>query len=120
MAFARSRDYTPSMRKVHERWALALAVLSAFGLSVTGCAPTAPAAEVETPSKNVAAPATASAEDIMRLNEALERQGEAGDAQLLDCTLSETLPNFTISWDGDPGVRIFGATVDGRVHNVRP
>lgn len=69
----------------------------------------------------IAAPAaTASAEDIARLNDALTRQGGIGDAQLLDCTLSETLPNFTISWDGDPGVRIFGATVEGRVQDVRP
>lgn len=108
------------MRKVHERWGLALAVLSAFGLSVTACAPTAPATEVETPSNIITAPATGSAKDIERLNEALARQGGAGDAQWLDCTLSETLPNFTISWNGDPGVRIFGATVDGRVHDVRP
>ncbi len=68
----------------------------------------------------VAPPTQASAEDTERLNEALASQGGPGDAQLLDCSLSETLPNFMISWDGDPAVRIFGATVEGRVHEVRP
>lgn len=68
----------------------------------------------------VEVPATASAEDIERLNEALAGQGGVGDAQWIDRTLSETLPNFTVSWDGEPGVRIFGATVEGRVNGVRP
>ncbi|MBX3088660.1 MAG: hypothetical protein KF742_09215 [Cryobacterium sp.] len=62
----------------------------------------------------------ASVIDTERLNVALASQGSVGDAQLLDCTLSETLPNFTVAWDGGPGERIFGATIDGKVHRVRP
>lgn len=68
----------------------------------------------------VAAPIAASAGDIQRLNEALAAQGGTGDAVWLDRTLSETLSNFKVSWDGAPGVRIFDATVEGRVLDVRP
>lgn len=64
--------------------------------------------------------APASAIDTERLNDALANQGGVGDAQFLDCTLRETLPNFAISWDGAPEERIFGATIDGQVHDVRP
>lgn len=67
-----------------------------------------------------ASQARASATETERLNAALASQGGVGDAQFLDCTLSETLPNFTISWDRAPGERIFGATVEGRVHDARP
>lgn len=68
----------------------------------------------------VAAPAMGSPEDVERLNTTLAGQGGAGDAQWIDRTLSETLPNFTISWDGKPGVPVFEASVEGRVLDVRP
>lgn len=65
-------------------------------------------------------PSPASAAETDRLNAALASQGGVGDAQWLDCGLSETLPNFRISWDGGPEERIFAATIDGRVREVRP
>lgn len=106
-----SREGNP-MRKTHVAIASAIAVAGLLaGVAVV---------DAVRSSNIVAAPATASAEGIERLNEALAGQGGAGDAQWVDRTLSETLPNFTVSWDGEPGVRIFGATVEGRVHDVRP
>lgn len=67
-----------------------------------------------------APPAAASAEDLERLEDVLAGQGGGGDAQWLDRTLRETLPNFTISRDGAPGTRVFEATIDGVVRDVRP
>lgn len=79
---------------------------------------------IRTSTVDAAAPAStravASAEDVERLNDALARQSGAGDAEWFDRTLEEALPNFKISLDGDPGVRMFDATVEGRVLDVRP
>lgn len=95
-----------------------IAIVSA--IAVAGLLAGAVIVGVVRASNTVAAPATASAEEIERLNEALAGQGGGGVALWMDRTLSDTLPNVTISWDGEPGGRIFEATVEGRVRDVRP
>ncbi|WP_309066443.1 hypothetical protein [Microbacterium sp.] len=95
-------------------------VILASAIAVAGLLVGAAVVDAVRTSDVLTAPAMASAEDVQRLQDALSAQGGVGDAQWVDHTLRETLPNFKVSWDGKPGVRIFAATVEGRVHDVRP
>lgn len=95
-------------------------VILVSAVAVAGLLVGITAIEATTPDDAAEPQTRASVIDTQRLNEALASQGSVGDAQLLDCRLSETLPNFTVSWDGAPGERIFGATIDGQVLDVRP
>lgn len=99
-----------------------IAIVSAIAVAglLAGIAAVGAVRASNTPAAPVTAPATASAEEIEHLNEGLSGQRDAGTAIWIDRTLRETLPNFTVSWDGEPGVRIFEATVEGRVRDVRP
>ncbi|WP_147303247.1 hypothetical protein [Microbacterium bovistercoris] len=89
-------------------------------MAVTGLVVGIAAVDALRPNAVAESQSRASVIDIERLNEALAGQGSVGDAHFLDCTLSETLPNFAIAWDGEPGQRIFEATIDGMVSGARP
>ncbi len=95
-------------------------IILACAIAVAGLAAGAAVVDGVRSSDVASVPSAASPGAVHALNRALSHQGGVGDAQWIDRTLRETLPNFTVSWDGKSGVRIFGATVEGRVHDVRP